>query len=142
MRSGPRREGRERGAAATEFALVVVPFLLLVFGSIEFGWAINKDVLVNNAAREGAREGSLNPTAADVESVVRSSLSGTAPGDISVSVTCRRPGGAACSSMSDAESGGAVVVTVDVRHDWVTPFGAVFSSSGITLSKTTEMRIE
>ena len=130
------RHADQRGAAAVEFALVVVPFLTLVFGAIDFGWAIDNDVLVNNAAREGAREGSLNPDAADIASVVRSSLTGA-----TVSVACRRPTGATC-SLAAATPGDTVVVTVSVVHDWITPLGDAFSPGGITLSKTAEMRIE
>ena len=130
------RHADQRGAAAVEFALVVVPFLTLVFGAIDFGWAIDNDVLVNNAAREGAREGSLNPDAADIASVVRSSLTGA-----TVSVSCRRPIGATC-SLATATPGDTVVVTVSVVHDWITPLGDAFSPGGITLSKTAEMRIE
>jgi Flp pilus assembly protein TadG len=137
-----RREHRDRGAAAVEFALVIVPFVLVVFGSIDFGWAINHDVLVNNAAREGAREGSLNPVAADVEAVVRESLSGTDPAAITVTVACRKAGGTPCGSLADAAPGDTVVVTVEVEHDWVTPLGAGFGAGGITLTKTSEMRIE
>ena len=134
------RHDRQRGAAAVEFALVVVPFITLVFGAIDFGWAIDQDVLVNNAAREGAREGSLNPDPADVEAVVRSSLSSVA-GGATVSVSCRRPAGDPC-SLTGAVPGDTVVVTVSVDHDWITPLGDVFSPGGITLTKTAEMRIE
>lgn len=132
----------ERGAAAVEFALVVVPFLMLIFGAIEFGWVIDNDVQVNNAAREGAREGSLNPNQAAIESVTRSSLSGMAPADVTVSVTCRKPSGVACTSFSQAAPGDAVIVTVSVLHHWITPVGASFDSGGLTLHKTAEMRIE
>ena len=46
----------ERGAAAVEFALVVLPLSsLLVFGIIEFGWIFNQQVSLSNAARESAR---------------------------------------------------------------------------------------
>ncbi|WP_394555065.1 TadE/TadG family type IV pilus assembly protein [Agromyces sp. MMS24-JH15] len=52
-----RRSGRrdERGAAAVEFALVVVPLLTLLFGIIDFGWIFNQQVSLSNAAREAAR---------------------------------------------------------------------------------------
>lgn len=136
--SGGRRARRadERGTAAVEFALVVVPFVTLVFGAIDFGWAIDNDVLVNNAAREGAREGSLNPDAADITSVVRSSLPGAM-----VSVSCRQPAGGSC-SLATAKPGDTVVVTVSMIHDWITPLGDAFSPGGLTLTKTAEMRIE
>ncbi|HWP38711.1 MAG TPA: TadE family protein [Gemmatimonadales bacterium] len=40
-----------------EFALAVVPFLTLVFGVIEFGWAVYSYNTINSAANEGARRG-------------------------------------------------------------------------------------
>ena len=134
-----RRSTDQRGAAAVEFALVLVPFVSLVFGSIDFGWAVNNDVLINNAAREGAREGSLNPNAAAIVGVVHSS-----PGaaGATVSVSCRKPSGAACASLATAVPGDTVIVTVSAAHDWITPIGGLFAPGGITLSKTSEMRIE
>ena len=131
----------ERGTAALEFALVALPFVTLVFGAVDFGWAINNDVLVNNAAREGAREGSLNPNAAAVTAVVRSTLSYSDDGDVTVTVTCRKASGGAC-SLSSAQPGDTVVVRVSAQHDWITPIGGLFSPGGTTLTKTAEMRIE
>jgi Flp pilus assembly protein TadG len=52
---------RERGAAAVEFALVLPLLLTLVLGAIDWGWYFFVDQLVTNAAREGARAGSLLP---------------------------------------------------------------------------------
>jgi Flp pilus assembly protein TadG len=59
------RRNRERGAAAVEFALVLPILLTLTLGAIDFGWFFYIDQLVTNAAREGARAGTLvAPTAA------------------------------------------------------------------------------
>ncbi len=57
-----RRNGRnsERGAAAVEFALVLTPLLLLVLGTIDWGYYFYIREVVTNAAREGARAGSIN----------------------------------------------------------------------------------
>lgn len=136
------RSRDQRGAAAVEFAIVVVPFVTLVFGAIDFGWAINNDVLVNNAAREGAREGSLNPDAAAVEAVVRSTLSYADSGTATVTVSCRKASGAACASLASAVPGDTVIVRVSVGHDWITPIGGLIDPGGATLTKTAEMRIE
>ncbi|WP_243056360.1 TadE/TadG family type IV pilus assembly protein [Nocardioides sp. SR21] len=133
------RRRDEGGAAAVEFALVVLPFVTLVFGAIDFGWAINNDVMVNNAAREGAREGSLNANAAAIQAEALASYSGS--GTPIVTVSCRNAAGGAC-SLASAAPGDTVIVTVKVQHDWITPIGSLFDPDGKTLSKTAEMRIE
>jgi Flp pilus assembly protein TadG len=56
-----RRRDPQRGAAAVEFALVLPLLLTLVLGSIDWGWFFFIDQLVTNAAREGARAGSVLP---------------------------------------------------------------------------------
>lgn len=48
----------ERGAAAVEFAIVFPIMLLVMFGIIEFGTLMYDQIMVTNAAREGARWGS------------------------------------------------------------------------------------
>ena len=53
-RRGKRRRG-ERGAALVEFALVVPVLLLLVMGTIDFGWTFNDYNSVRQGVREGAR---------------------------------------------------------------------------------------
>ena len=145
----------ERGAEAVEFALVVPFFLLLVFGVVDFGYMINHDTMVNNASREGAREGALNPSLNAIKCKVRQELAtvevagvgvdcAPSPTKITVTVTCRKPDNTNCSGTfpTDATSGGTVVVKVDYTHSWITPVGGTIHPGGITLSKTTEMRIE
>lgn len=155
----------ERGAAAVEFALVVPMMLLLLFGIIDLGYAINRNTMVNNASREGAREGSYNTSATAYNNVrckVRQSLDSVetsvspavSPFDcapagtkITVNVTCKKVNATACTLTfpTDAVSGGTVIVKVDYVHTWITPLGnfagAIFSAP-ITVSKSTEMRIE
>lgn len=50
-----RGQGRERGAAAVEFALVAPILLALVGGIIEFSYTYNLQISVTQAAREAAR---------------------------------------------------------------------------------------
>jgi len=59
-----RRRNSERGAAAVEFALVLPLFLALLMGTIDYGYFFFTDQIVTNAAREGARAGTLVPPAA------------------------------------------------------------------------------
>ena len=51
----------QRGAAAVEFALVAPLLLLLILGMIDWGWHMFVSQVMTNAAREGARAGSLWP---------------------------------------------------------------------------------
>ncbi|WP_242333416.1 MULTISPECIES: TadE family protein [unclassified Anaeromyxobacter] len=55
------RTGRAwaRGAAAVEFALVVPVLMLLCLGAIEWGFHFFQREIIVNAAREGARAGSI-----------------------------------------------------------------------------------
>jgi Flp pilus assembly protein TadG len=55
-----RRQRGERGSSAVEFALVVPVLLLLVFGIINFGLVMAQKASLSNAARAGARYGTVN----------------------------------------------------------------------------------
>ena len=56
MRLRPRINGRaERGAAAVEFALVVIPLLIVVGGIVNFGVAFSNQISLDNAVRQAAR---------------------------------------------------------------------------------------
>lgn len=53
----------QRGQSLVEFALGAILLFTLIFGIIEFGRLIYAYSVVANAAREGARFASVNPTA-------------------------------------------------------------------------------
>jgi Flp pilus assembly protein TadG len=50
---------RARGQSLVEFALVLVPLLMLILGIVQFGLIFNSYVTMTNAAREGARTGTI-----------------------------------------------------------------------------------
>jgi Flp pilus assembly protein TadG len=54
------RWGRQRGAVAVEFALVLPLLLLLVLGGIDYGYYFFVSEIAANAAREGARAGAIS----------------------------------------------------------------------------------
>lgn len=62
----------DRGAAAVEFALVVVPLLVIVFGIVNFGVIFSQQSTLNNAVREGARRAVVNDPYAGAVSDPRS----------------------------------------------------------------------
>lgn len=47
----------DKGAATVEFALVLIPLLLMIFGIIEFGLLVFNQQMITNASREGSRAG-------------------------------------------------------------------------------------
>jgi Flp pilus assembly protein TadG len=47
----------ESGAAAVEFALLLPVLMMILFGIIEFGFALYQQAILTNASREGARLG-------------------------------------------------------------------------------------
>lgn len=51
---------KERGAVAVEMAIVLPVLLLLVIGIMEFGRALNVQVSLTQAAREGARHAAIH----------------------------------------------------------------------------------
>lgn len=59
LRRPARAPGRARGQSLVEFALVLMPLLLLILGVIQFGLIFNSYVTMTNAAREGARTGTI-----------------------------------------------------------------------------------
>ncbi|MFT7649179.1 MAG: hypothetical protein ACI8Y4_003936 [Candidatus Poriferisodalaceae bacterium] len=59
--SVPVRERSERGAVGVEFALLVIPFMMIVLGIIQYSVGYNKLQSLHASAREGARAGALVP---------------------------------------------------------------------------------
>jgi Flp pilus assembly protein TadG len=134
----------ERGAVAVEFALIVPIFLVLVLGIIEFGNAINRDTMINNASREAAREGSLNPVVSDVQATALASLPTGSLISYAVNVTCQAATGGVFGSCAAPESGGVVRVAITANYRWVTPLPSMVPGlgTGLVLNKQSEMRIE
>jgi Flp pilus assembly protein TadG len=120
MRSS-RRAG-QRGAAAVEFALVLPFLMLIVLGTIDWGYFFFVEQIVTNAAREGARVGSLTPNdpaapdpAADATAVAEAE--GTAETYLTNAGLS-----AANATIAAVNDGNAVVVTVSYTTGSITGF--------------------
>ena len=134
------RHWRDRGAAAVEFALIVPALVTLIFGSIEFGLAIEVRTAVQNAAREGVRMASLvggSDGAAAVQEVkdaATQALSGLPGVVVNPPVVSCTPGPCVIGS---AAQGSVATVTVTVQYAGITGFLPVS-----TLTSSSTMRIE
>lgn len=58
--AGVAPRARERGQAMVEFAMVILPLLVVVVGIVQFGLIFGANVSLTNAAREGAREATIH----------------------------------------------------------------------------------
>ncbi len=71
-----RAAGRfRRGVETIEVAIALPLMIIIIFGGLEYGWAVIRSVQLDYAARAGARAASLSDaTVADVESRVNDAL--------------------------------------------------------------------
>jgi Flp pilus assembly protein TadG len=115
--------------AAVEFAIVSLLFFTIVMGTIEWGWYFFIHQRVVNAAREGARAGTLLPppplsAAEDAEAAAED-----AAGDYLQRVLLERQGGSA--SWEPIGGGGGVdAVRVDINYPFE-PLTGFFTGLGI-----------
>jgi len=58
-RTSPGAPTHASGQSLVEFALVLTPLMLVLLGIIQFGFIFNSYVTMTNAAREGARTGTI-----------------------------------------------------------------------------------
>jgi Flp pilus assembly protein TadG len=117
------RKTRDRGTAAVEFALVLPVLLLIVFAIIDFGRALNSQLTLTAAAREGVRLAALGYPDAAVQARVTGAAFDLSGVTATVVESC--PPGAG--PTADAE------VDVSYTFSFVTPIGAIagiFGGSG------------
>jgi Flp pilus assembly protein TadG len=127
---------RERGAAAVEFALLLPILLIILFGLIDFGRALNAQITLTQAAREGVRLAALG----EPNVVSRTQAAATGLSNVSVTVTACPANG---QGTSDAE------VQTSYSFSFLTPvgsiagmFGGVKFGSPITMTATEYMSCE
>src|SRR5215471_1529570 len=114
-----RNAQQDRGAAAVELALVLPVLLLLVFGIIDFGRALNAQITLTQAAREGARLAALGqPSVAS-----RTQAAATGLSQVAVTVTTCAPGAGPSANAQ---------VQVSYQFSFVTPLGAIAGMFGGT----------
>lgn len=98
------RAGRQRGLAAVEFGLIAPVVMILLFGTVEFGLALWRKMILTNAVREGARKGVVattpRKTTSEIQTVVTTYLTGVGWDATQAAVTVTGAGGSAGSSLT------------------------------------------
>lgn len=122
-----------RGQAAVEFAMAVTVFLMLVFGTLDFGRAIYAYSFCSYAARDASRYAAVNganstqpATASDVTTFVDNEAVGLSQSDLTVNTTWN----------PNNNAGSVVQVQVEYAFHPVSWF---FPSTTLTLSSTSQM---
>lgn len=70
----PMRLPKRPGQALAEFALVVPVLLAMMMGLMDVGWLYHHQLVLNDAARQGARQSATGQTAAAVRTSVKQYL--------------------------------------------------------------------
>ena len=123
-RNGSRRYGRrhgEDGAAAVEFALILIPFLVLTFGLIQYGlyfWAAQSGAHTANVAVRQLSVGNCQAAGA-LQTFVDDELGSAAAGTVSVATTYTNPDGSTTTpdgsalTFADVLVGGTVELNIE-----------------------------
>jgi Flp pilus assembly protein TadG len=83
----------ERGASAVEFALVLPLLLLVIAGVVDFGRALFTQVILTNAAREGARAAIFTSTTPGPQArATAAAAGGVSPLSVAVQTCPPNPG--------------------------------------------------
>lgn len=111
-----RRTSVRRGLEATELAVCLPLFLLVVFSGFEYGWLMLRSMQIDQAARTGARYAAMYGS--DSESIhdrVAEALQKSGISSATVTVEPADP--------SSVEAGTSITVTVDVDYSQVRLLG-------------------
>jgi Flp pilus assembly protein TadG len=109
------RNGGDRGTAVVEFALVLPVLLLIVFGIIDFGRALDAQIQLTGAAREGVRLAALGYSDAAVQAEVAAAAPELSGVTATVTASCAPGAGPAANAQ----------VNVSYSFSFITPIGAV-----------------
>ena len=128
------RSGDQRGQSMVEFALAALVFLLIIFGTVDFGRAVYEYNIIASSAREGARLAIIqaNTNTTIVDRVVASSGNLISSADVSIS------GSRTCTNLPC----GPVTVAVTRSYTPATPLIAAITGNSLTLRASSTMVVE
>jgi len=109
-----RKEGRRRGAAAVEAAIVMPILLLITFGAIKYGWLFMRAQQITNAARYGARMAILPGAESNNIKIIITNLLDTADITVNSDEIAIKPG-----DLSIASGGAPINVQITIPTDRV-----------------------
>jgi Flp pilus assembly protein TadG len=134
------RGDREQGASLVEFALILPVFMVLVLGMFSGGVAYNRQIALRNAAREGARYGSILPRTPETVSGatwadrIRSNVVDRSEGELTTSDICV--------ALVDGASGTVVVGSTPNAFTTQSGGGNCFNDGGADGKKRVQVSVK
>lgn len=128
----------DKGAAAVEFALLLLPLALIIVGIMIFGLILNSYLEITHAAREGVRWAALRAPISEVEAKARAAAPGIDWTRATITVSGVPAGGA-----TDDEQGDPATVTITYNIDAIRAIGgALMSFLPATISSGATQQVE
>ena len=126
----------ESGAAAVEFALLLPLLMMIVFGIIEFGFALYQQAVLTNASREGARLGIVQSIPAITTGQINAAI------DNYLTPAGINPANVTRNIVTGGVTGTPVRVTLTLPYNFKVLPGLTSVAPTINLNAWTEMRHE
>ena len=126
----------EKGQAMVEFALVLPVLLLVLCGILEFSWVMYGKLSLENAAREGARAGSVGENITEATTSAQNRIIAVIPGNLADGITQT----ISFSAPSDPSSGD-ITVNLQTEMDSLTPIAGVFGFDSIPVEAECIMKM-
>jgi Flp pilus assembly protein TadG len=144
MMTNPRRN-REKGQTLIEFAFVMPIILVLLLTIVDFGIALDRREVIQHAVREGARQGAVGLSEAQVQTETANQSEGVLdPGDVTVCYVAGSGG-----SPIAGRAGSNIRVRADFTYrftvgagELLTAFGVDPDSLAIPMTPSAEARLE
>lgn len=125
-----RDSGRERGAVAVEFALVIPILLVVVFGIINLGFVFAQQIALSNGARQGARYATVDDRTCD--QIITETTNGAETVGMTAAQVPTPTISPSCSGTqkpcTGTPAGTNVTVTMTRPASWAVPFPPLFTS--------------
>ncbi len=135
----------QRGAAAVEFALVLIPFLVLIFGAIQYGMYFYSAQVGSNTANATARQLSVGncQTAGTLQTFVDGQLGAAKTASATITTAWKNADGTSPASpeAKNVTVGGTVTVTISFSTlNMKFPFVPFLSNPKV--DRTVQARVE
>ncbi|WDC84543.1 pilus assembly protein [Caloramator sp. mosi_1] len=126
-------EKKKKGQALIEFTIILPILLLIIMGIAEFGIMLNSYLTIQNASREGARQGIMGANDYEIYNVVLDSLENLDETKVNLTIT---------PSDTNRKSGDELKIKIEYQYDLIIPIIKNILGGSVILKGETSMRVE